>query len=148
LSNIELTRSLRYRKNLSFLMLDIDHFKAVNDTYGHAVGDEVLKHFTSICLNMARSLDVIARIGGEEFVVMLPETDAQGAYIFAERFRKSIEQSSVKVDEHVLKYSVSIGISVLHVDEDTDVGDIIKRADEALYRAKESGRNRTVIFES
>jgi len=148
LSTIEFKRSLRYTKNLTLLMLDIDHFKAINDTYGHAVGDEVLKHFTSVCLKMARSLDVIARVGGEEFVVMLPETDEEGAYVFAERFRKSIESSSVTINEHIINYTVSIGISVLHVDEDKHISDIIKRADEALYRAKESGRNRTVIFES
>lgn len=144
LSMQELERSNRYNSDLSFLMLDIDHFKNINDTYGHAAGDEILKHFSSICLDMARSLDIVARIGGEEFVVMLPETTIDGAYIFAERFRKNIYTSEVTVNEQIIKYSVSIGIALLN--NDKDVKDILQRADKALYRAKESGRNCTVIY--
>ncbi len=148
LSNLELERSIRYKNDLSFLMLDIDHFKAVNDTYGHGVGDEVLKHFSSICLEMARTLDVVARVGGEEFVVMLPETDSEGAYIFAERFREKIFNSQVTVEDQTIKYSVSIGISVLDAINDKEVKVILERADKALYRAKESGRNTTIIYKA
>ncbi|EDZ62889.1 diguanylate cyclase [Sulfurimonas gotlandica GD1] len=144
LSMQELERSNRYNSDLSFLMLDIDHFKSINDTYGHAAGDEILKHFASICLDMARSLDIVARVGGEEFVVMLPETTIDGAYIFAERFRKEIYTSEVTVDEQIIKYSVSIGIAIL--DNDKDVKDILQRADKALYKAKESGRNCTIVY--
>lgn len=146
LSNLELQRSSRYNKNLSFLMLDIDHFKSVNDTYGHAVGDEVLKHFSTVCLELARDIDVIARIGGEEFVVMLPETDTEGAYIFGERFRQQIDNSSITIDEKTIKYSVSIGISTLEIESDNDIATILQRADSALYEAKKSGRNRCVIY--
>ncbi|RLA77596.1 MAG: diguanylate cyclase [Epsilonproteobacteria bacterium] len=147
LSNLELSRSIRYKSDLSFLMLDIDHFKAVNDTYGHGVGDEVLKHFSGVCLDMARNLDVVARIGGEEFVVMLPQTNAEGAFIFAERFRKSIAQAEVVVEEHTIRYSVSIGISVFN-DIKKDVKIILEEADKALYEAKDTGRDKTVIFSS
>ncbi|MEA2091111.1 MAG: diguanylate cyclase, partial [Campylobacterota bacterium] len=146
LSYLELERATRYKSDLSFLMLDIDHFKAVNDTYGHGVGDEVLKDFSSICLEMARDLDVVARIGGEEFVVMLPQTNSKGAYIFAERFRKKIFNTSVSAENQTIKYSVSIGISALDASKDKDVKTILQRADKALYSAKESGRNATHIY--
>jgi diguanylate cyclase (GGDEF)-like protein/hemerythrin-like metal-binding protein len=145
ISKLELGRAIRYKTDLTFLMLDIDHFKSVNDTYGHGVGDEVLKHFSSICIEMARELDIVARVGGEEFVVILPQTDEDGGFVFAERFRKQISKSSVVVEEHTIKYSVSIGISGL--DENTkDVATILKKADKALYEAKEFGRNRTIIY--
>jgi diguanylate cyclase (GGDEF)-like protein/hemerythrin-like metal-binding protein len=144
LSTQELERSNRYKSDLSFLMLDIDYFKNINDTYGHAIGDEILKHFSSVCLDMARSLDIVARIGGEEFVIMLPETNSEGAYIFAERFREKIYSCEVEVEGQTIKYSVSIGIAIL--DKDKEVKDILQRADKALYKAKESGRNCTLIY--
>ncbi|MDD2448117.1 MAG: bacteriohemerythrin [Sulfurimonas sp.] len=145
LSQIELERSNRYKSELSFLLLDIDHFKKINDTYGHDAGDEVLKHFSSICLSMARSLDIVARIGGEEFVVMLRETDSDGALIFAERFRETISNSVVNHDGKSIKYTLSIGISSRQ-DDDKDVKAILQRADKALYGAKNSGRNRSIIY--
>ena len=145
LSNNELQKSIRYKNELSFLMLDIDHFKKINDTYGHAIGDEVLKHFSSVCLKLARNIDVVARIGGEEFIVMLPETNIDGAYTFAQRFREEIYNSTITIDNHIIKYSVSIGISPLDIKIDTDVATILHRADLALYEAKESGRNKCVI---
>ncbi|WP_372999967.1 bacteriohemerythrin [Sulfurimonas sp.] len=144
LSNLELERSKRYKSDLSFLMLDIDHFKIINDTYGHAIGDDILKHFSSICLDMARSLDIVARIGGEEFIIMLPETTSEGAYIFAERFREKIYSCEVELEGQVIKYSVSIGIAVL--DKDKEVKEILQKADKALYKAKESGRNCTIVY--
>lgn len=145
ISTQELTRSKRYNSDLSFLMLDIDYFKKINDTYGHAVGDKVLNHFASTCLDMARNLDAVARIGGEEFAVMLPNTNREGAYLFAERFRKKIHSSEVNIENKNIKYSVSIGIAVF--DNDKEVKEILNRADKALYTAKNSGRNSTVISE-
>ena len=146
LSNLELQRSSRHGNKLSFLMLDIDHFKTVNDTYGHAIGDDVLKHFSSVCLKLARDTDIVARVGGEEFIVMLPETDEKGAFIFAERFREEIYNSTLTIDGHTIRYSVSIGISSLNTNKDSDVSMILQRADKALYEAKENGRNRCIIF--
>ena len=146
LSKTELDRTLRYKNDLSFLMLDIDNFKNINDTYGHAAGDEVLIHFSSICKEIARTLDIVARIGGEEFVIMLPETDRDGAYTFAERLREKVFNSSAYIEDKEIKYTVSIGISLCELDKDSDVNTILQRADKALYRAKESGRNKTVVI--
>ncbi|WP_294964760.1 bacteriohemerythrin [Sulfurimonas sp.] len=146
LSAQELTRSNRYNSDLSFLMLYIDHFKNINDTYGHAIGDEILKHFSSLCLEMARSLDIVARVGGEEFIIMLPETSSEGAHIFAERFREEVYASEVQAKDHIIKYSVSIGIATLDREKKEDVKDILHKADKALYQAKESGRNRSIIY--
>jgi len=148
LSNIELKRSIRHKSELSFLMLDIDKFKIINDTYGHAAGDEVLKQFSSICLDISRDIDTIARIGGEEFVVMLTETNQDGAYIFAEKFRKEIFNTSITINDKTIKYTVSIGISSLNIDTDTNVDMILQRADSALYEAKNTGRNKSVIYKS
>ena len=144
-SKLELERSIRYKSDLSFLMLDIDHFKAVNDTYGHAIGDEVLKHFSGVCLEMARNLDVVARVGGEEFVVMLPQTNSEGAFIFAERFRKKIFDATIVIQNQTIKYSVSIGIAVLN-ETSKDVKTILDKADKALYEAKDTGRNKSIVF--
>lgn len=146
LSNLELKRSSRYNNDFTLLMLDIDHFKSVNDTYGHAIGDEVLKHFSSVCIKLARDVDIVARIGGEEFVVMLPHTDSDSAFIFAERFREQIYNSKLTIDEHIIKYSVSIGISSFDKQDDTDIAMILHRAELALYKAKDNGRNRSVIY--
>ena len=146
LSNSELQRSSRYNSELSFLMLDIDHFKAVNDTYGHAIGDDVLKHFSSVCLKLARDTDIVARVGGEEFIVMLLETNEKGALTFAERFREEIYNSTLTIEDYAIQYTVSIGISSLNRDKDSEVSMILQRADRALYVAKESGRNKSVIF--
>ena len=146
LSNLELQRSSRYNNDFTLLMLDIDLFKSINDTYGHLIGDKVLKHFSSVCLELAREMDIVARIGGEEFVVMLPHTDSDGAFIFAERFREQIYNSELIIDEHKIKYSVSIGISSFNRDNDTEISMILHRADLALYEAKENGRNRSIIY--
>jgi len=146
LSKLELERSIRYKNELSFLMLDIDHFKEVNDIYGHSIGDEVLKHFASTCLKMARGIDIVARIGGEEFVVILPETGKSSAYIFAERFRKKIFNSKLEIEKNQISYSVSIGIATLELGQDKDVDIILQKADKALYEAKNTGRNKTIIY--
>lgn len=144
IANHEIERAKRYESDISFLMLDIDNFKIINDTHGHAIGDEILKHFSCVCLEMARGLDIVARIGGEEFVIMLPETTNDGAYIFAERLRQNIYSSDVEVEDQIIKYTVSIGIS--SSDADKDLKEILEKADKALYRAKESGRNRSLVY--
>ncbi|NPA65924.1 MAG: diguanylate cyclase [Epsilonproteobacteria bacterium] len=143
---VEFKRAKRYSIKLSFLMMDIDHFKSINDTYGHAVGDEVLKYFVSTYLSMARELDILARIGGEEFVVVLPETDGEGAFAVAERFRKRIEKSCVIVDDKKICFTVSIGIATFDVTKkDQTPETLLEEADKALYEAKKTGRNKTII---
>ena len=141
----EMTRSKRYNRELSFLILDIDLFKQINDTYGHGAGDEVLKRFTQTLKSVAREMDVVARIGGEEFVIMVPETSIDGAQRFAERIRHAVEALTVHVDGVDISFTVSIGVTLYRPHEDTLLSDLLQRADDALYRAKESGRNRVVV---
>lgn len=142
LASMEMQKARRYGLPLSLIMFDIDHFKVVNDTYGHLRGDDVLKKIASIARNELRTVDVIARWGGEEFVIMLPDTPMGGANLVAERIRKSIE--STPFDECGTVTS-SFGIASYQNEE--AVSTFIKRADDCLYAAKASGRNR-VCYDS
>ncbi len=137
----EFLRSQRYSHVFSAIQMDIDHFKKVNDTHGHAVGDEVLKSFTVSCLEVLRECDVLGRMGGEEFSIILPETELEGALIVAERFRQSIADLKLHVDDQVVHFTVSIGLTNLRQD-DTGIEAVLRRADEALYLAKNGGRNK------
>ena len=139
----EFLRSRRYSHIFSAIQMDIDHFKKINDTHGHAAGDEVLKAFTANCLEVLRESDVLGRIGGEEFSIILPETDLAGALIVAERFRQTIADLKVYVDEQIVHFTVSIGVTNLRQD-DTGIEAVLRRADEALYLAKTGGRNKVV----
>jgi len=144
LSEREFARSLRYSRQLSMLMLDIDHFKRVNDEHGHDVGDTVLRSLSEISIMALRNADILGRLGGEEFGVLLPETDSQAAHDVAERLRLSIERSSIDTPDGSLNITVSIGVAVL----DSEVGSVeklLKRADVALYEAKQAGRNRVIM---
>jgi diguanylate cyclase (GGDEF)-like protein/PAS domain S-box-containing protein len=136
----ETERTKRYLSPLSISMFDIDHFKKVNDTFGHNVGDYVLKTIAQIVKNSLRELDYLVRWGGEEFLIIAPDTDIKGAEVMAERIRKLIE--SYKFDK-VDKVTLSFGVTQFK-DEDTE-DNFIKRADDAMYRAKEKGRNRVEV---
>jgi diguanylate cyclase (GGDEF)-like protein/PAS domain S-box-containing protein len=136
----ELLRSRRYNHPFSFLMMDIDHFKAVNDTYGHQVGDEVLKKLVSQSNKLIRATDFLGRLGGEEFGVILPETDNETAMEVGERLRIEMSKISIDSDQGQVQFTVSIGLSMLEKKTDTLVI-IMDRADSALYKAKEGGRN-------
>ena len=126
---------------VSLLMLDIDHFKAINDTYGHDVGDEVLKKMSDVCKTVLRSNDLFARYGGEEFIALLPNTPQKNAQIIAERLRQKIEQASVIVQGYgPIYFTASIGVTLIDYDNCT-FNDAIKQADIALYAAKSAGRN-------
>jgi len=143
----EFLRSQRYSHVFSAIQMDIDHFKKINDAHGHAVGDEVLKSFTANCLEVLRECDVLGRIGGEEFSIILPETDLPGALIVAERFRQTIADLKVYAeDDQIVHFTVSIGLTSLR-SGDTGVEAILRRADEALYLAKNGGRNKVVSAE-
>lgn len=135
--------SSRNEQPLSLLVLDVDHFKNINDTYGHHVGDEVLKRLAEMLVDFTRSPDVACRIGGEEFCILAPATPLSGALNQAERLRKTIEQQVIVVGDISLKLTVSIGVAQ-KLPGLTDVVEMIKLADEALYRAKREGRNRVV----
>ncbi|MCB2228751.1 MAG: diguanylate cyclase [Desulfarculaceae bacterium] len=145
LSGQEIARSRRYGGPLSLLMLDLDHFKAVNDTHGHEVGDLVLQSFVKACQAVLREVDIFGRVGGEEFMVTLPETSAEGALKAGERLRASVEETVVRAGGKEIRFTVSIGAAVWR--EGLDLETLMGRADEALYRAKEGGRNRVALAE-
>jgi two-component system, cell cycle response regulator len=139
----ELDRERRYGHSVAVLMLDLDHFKTVNDTRGHLVGDDVLKDTAEILRAAVRSADFVARYGGEEFVVVLPETSLEGAVIFAERLRERIANTAFRGGPGVaLSLSVSIGVALFPGPRIASVDDLLAAADAALYRAKADGRNR------
>jgi diguanylate cyclase (GGDEF)-like protein len=141
IASAELKRHQRHDKKTSVMILDIDHFKDVNDTYGHSVGDQALRHLVRICRANLREEDIFARYGGEEFCILLPETDAATAKEAAERLRHNIENTPMELDEQQLQLTVSIGLSGIDAQKDANIGHWLERADQALYRAKEGGRN-------
>lgn len=151
---IEVSRSLRESTPLSYLYLDVDHFKQVNDAYGHDVGDHVLKKVASIMVEAVRLGDVVARCGGEEFVIILPGISGSAALETAERIRQAVENSNIETaDKQRLDITISIGLASF-VTEKNSIGDsaeiseeILADADHALMRAKEQGRNRVIVAE-
>jgi diguanylate cyclase (GGDEF)-like protein len=140
----ELQRAKRYGLDLCLVMLDLDRFKEINDRYGHANGDEALKAFVHACRGVLREVDLLGRLGGEEFAVLLPETGAAGAREVAERLRERVMRLGVPSGSRILRFTVSAGITMLRA-EDESVDALLHRADAALYEAKRSGRNRVVL---
>ncbi len=136
----EFTRSKRYYRPLSVIMLDIDHFKRVNDQYGHHGGDQVLQIFAEACQEVIRSTDVMGRVGGEEFALLLPDTPIKSAFNLAERLRERINKYPYLAGEMLIDVTASLGVAELHSD-DVDFKALLQRADEALYEAKHAGRN-------
>lgn len=146
LAENELARTLRYSRQLSIVMLDVDHFKHVNDTYGHKVGDLVLKKLAELCRATLRDVDIVGRIGGEEFAVLLPETGSEHAKEAAERLRAEIASAQVKLDSGLpLRFTVSLGVTTL-CENEANIDILLDQADQALYRAKNEGRNRVCIY--
>ena len=125
---------------MSLIMLDIDLFKNINDTYGHLAGDEVLRNTAKQLGTLLRETDILGRYGGEEFVLMLPETRLDGAKIMAERIRQQVAEAAVPYNDTTLQVTISAGIAEYHASM-ARYEDLIKAADDALYHAKESGRN-------
>lgn len=142
--NIELKRSRRYGLPLAVLQLDVDHFKAVNDNYGHDIGDEVLTRLVDCCLAQLRETDLFGRFGGEEFAAALVQTDQDGAMLVCERMREAIKQMNVRTAQGDLGITASIGLTMLTAD-DLSIDSVLKRADNALYRAKNNGRDQVVL---
>lgn len=140
-AEVELDRAKRYGENLSMIMLDVDHFKQVNDRYGHLAGDEILSGVAGILNNEVRGCDMVARYGGEEFVVLMPQTGPAEAYHVAERFRIAVRDYLFEVDDNSIQVRISAGVATFPADAG-DLNTLIKAADEALYAAKEAGRNR------
>ena len=146
LSEQEVSRAARYENPLSILMLDIDFFKQVNDTHGHKVGDYVLKKLAEVCRATLRAVDIIGRIGGEEFAILLPETDQGNATEVAERLRAALASTQVPIEAGLpIHFTVSIGVTSMKSSVDnTDL--LLSQADNALYEAKKTGRNKVCIF--
>ncbi len=142
-AQVEWKRALRRQRPLSILMIDVDRFKMINDTRGHDHGDVVLRKIASTLRSICRLEDVISRYGGDEFMILLPETASDGAVLLAERIRKTFESMDTSDAERFA--TVSIGISCYPISPAQNIEDLIKLADQALYRAKEAGRNRTVL---
>lgn len=139
----EVERTRRYGRAFSLILLDLDHFKDVNDTYGHAVGDEVLKVTAQAMERVCREMDLAGRMGGEEFAMVLPETDGSGARVAADRLRVEIARCLHDADGHdPFRVTASLGVVTLEAGSDMDVEALLRAADEAMYRAKELGRNR------
>ncbi|WP_419786166.1 diguanylate cyclase [Pseudodesulfovibrio sp.] len=141
----EIKRRRRYNHDLSLLMFDLDHFKQVNDTYGHKAGDMVLRKVGEILTETFRTTDLPARYGGEEFVVLLPHTSENAAWKLAERVRGAIESTQFEYDGHVFTVTASIGVASVEAGALTKDDDLIVKADKALYEAKNNGRNMVVI---
>jgi len=141
----EIARARRYKSPLSALMLDVDKFKQVNDTYGHSVGDAVLTKLAGVCLAELREIDFIGRLGGEEFAICLSDTSFKGASLFSERLRNSIENTTIQTDSGPINITVSIGLTEV-IEGDHTFSCALNRADKALYNAKESGRNKVVCL--
>jgi diguanylate cyclase (GGDEF)-like protein/PAS domain S-box-containing protein len=141
----EFQRSMRYGSPLSALMLDIDHFKKINDTYGHPIGDRALIAMTETCLSTLRKSDIFGRIGGEEFAIIFVEADLEKAVRLAERIRKYVLKITIQAEPELVSFTVSIGVSA-SVRDDTSLEEILKRSDDALYRAKKAGRNRVMAL--
>ncbi len=141
----EKERSKMRKAKMSFLLVDADHFKAVNDAHGHLAGDEVLRQIASVLKESVREIDIVGRYGGEEFCVVLPDTDAEGALLVAERIRKSMEGKKIKAYDAALRITLSIGLCTYPTDGKS-AEELIDKADWALYRAKSAGRNCVIAF--
>ena len=140
----EFAKSVRHQRNLSVILLDIDFFKKINDTYGHVIGDQALTQIGSILRQTARETDVAARYGGEEFILLLPETNSNAAKITAERMRKLMEGFPIENNEDIIRITASFGVAGNDNTSVKTIDDLISKADQALYEAKRTGRNRVI----
>jgi len=138
----EFSYALRHSRVYSLAMLDIDHFKKVNDTYGHQAGDYVLRQLADVISQLIRNEDIFARYGGEEFVILLRDTDEEKAFVFAMRIRRAVEKHEFKFQDKIIPITVSIGISTLKDGNFKTPEEMFRVADEYLYKAKNNGRNR------
>lgn len=142
----ELRRYERYRETFALILIDADHFKRINDTYGHAVGDTTLRFIAETCLKSVRETDVVGRFGGEEFLILLPHTATDDAVLVAERIRRFMHDPDARPNDDAVPVTLSIGVAEAGPDTET-FDSILKAADDALYAAKRGGRDRVSAFE-
>ena len=142
----EISRTQRHQTPLSLLMLDVDVFKSVNDCYGHAAGDRVLQHVAHKIIENVREMDTVARMGGEEFSVLLPSTGAKDAVKLAERVRQAVERESCQIQDQTIEVTVSIGVAS-YGENMSSLEAILRHADDSMYQAKHQGRNRVVFMD-
>lgn len=140
----EYDRAVRFKRSLSIIYFDLDHFKEVNDTFGHQAGDIILQKITNRCQNVIRNVDLLARVGGEEFLIILPETDQETGYQVAERIRQEINNIPFLINDQEIKVTISLGVTELSP-KTKDLEEMISAADQAMYHAKQKGRNRTAF---
>ncbi|AEV67305.1 GGDEF domain-containing response regulator [Acetivibrio clariflavus] len=145
----ELLRSARYNEPLSLIMIDIDHFKRINDSLGHIAGDNTLRELSKVLVKSVRDVDIVARYGGEEFIVLCPNTSVSGAAILAERIRENVQNTAFQFGNIDIRLTVSLGLSSISPSypaiADVDTSKLIEEADSALYKAKSSGRNKVAV---
>ena len=144
----EIERSKRFSRSLTIIIADIDDFKSYNDTYGHVYGDRVLQLVARLFLGTVRKVDFVARYGGDEFVIVMPETEKSGVNIIAERLLKKLNQYPYKDQEHPLKTKITISIGIVSFPGDAkNIIELLHNADLALYKAKAKGGNRVINFD-
>lgn len=144
LAGREIQRANRYKRNLSMVLMDMDYFKKINDTYGHASGDQALVTLKTICTQNTRKMDIFARLGGEEFALLLPETGKERAVELADRLRRALQEIIIQKDEVKFKCTISMGVAEFFLEEKDSLEALLHRSDKALYKAKADGRNRVV----
>ncbi len=144
LAEQEFDRSQRYNRKISIILFDVDHFKEINDTYGHVAGDQLLKTIAERFIQNLRQMDIFGRYGGDEFVILLPETDIDQARQAAERIHQAVTLDSVETSRGTIPIQISIGVASLNNSDDMEK--LLIKTDQALYKAKEAGRNRVIIF--
>ncbi|MBN8582888.1 MAG: PAS domain S-box protein [Anaerolineae bacterium] len=148
LATREFVSSKRYQRSLTVILFDIDGFKTANDTFGHALGDEILVQIAQVARLQIREVDILARYGGDEFTILLPETNSEQAFITAERIRQRVEGAHIEAGNGSISVTLSLGVAEILQSQDRSVENIIRRADKALYQAKQMGKNHTVIYSS
>lgn len=148
LARREFKRAQRYHHPLSIVLMDLDHFKRVNDRHGHPAGDQALRTVATVCQDNLREIDILARYGGEEFILLLPEIGADPARQAAERLRQKIAAESIAIGGQTIAITASLGVASLEEDGEESVGAVLHRADQALYTAKKAGRNRVKIWQA
>jgi len=141
----QVLQAQRYDRPLSLILLDIDHFKDLNDTYGHQFGDVILKELADILRSSVRKADIVARYGGEEFGIIMPDTDSRGAAVAGEKIRHTVEQHRTNVSaDKAIEFTISLGVAQ-YTGKMTEAGELVGAADSCLYEAKRSGRNRMCV---